>query len=180
MNICLYGAASNKIDSVYITETEKLGARLAEEGIGYLFGGGAGGMMGAGARGVYSKGGSITGIVPSFFNVDGVLFDKSDKVIYTETMRERKRTMEEMSDAFIFTPGGVGTLDEFFELLTLKNLGRHHKPIAIFNVSGFYDELLAFLKKLIDKGFVNEKLFDLVFISDDCDKIIEYIKKEAE
>lgn len=177
MNICLYGAASNNIDEKYIKATEKLGALLAKEGIGYLFGGGAGGMMGAAARGAYSEKGKIIGIVPSFFNVDGVLFDKCDDIIYTDTMRERKRTMEEMSDAFIFTPGGVGTLDEFFELLTLKNLSRHNKPIAIYNVDGFYDKMFDFLKDLIDKGFINSKLFELVFISDDCEKIIEYIKK---
>lgn len=178
MRICLYGAASNNIDKKYITATEKLGARLAEEGIGYLFGGGAGGMMGAGARGVTSENGEIIGIVPSFFNVDGVLFDKCDEIIYTETMRERKRTMEEMADAFIFTPGGVGTLDEFFELLTLKNLSRHNKPIAIYNVDGFYDRMFDFLRELIDKGFIDSKLFDLVFISNDCEKIIEYIKNK--
>ena len=101
MNICVYGASSNAIDKKYIKACEKLGAEMARRSVGLVFGGGAAGAMGACARGEKSLNGKITGVAPSFFNVDGVLFEGCTDFITTETMRERKQTMEELSDGFI-------------------------------------------------------------------------------
>ena len=109
--------------------------------MGLVFGGGAQGMMGAAARGVRDGGGSIIGVAPDFFDVDGVLFPDCTEFIYTKTMRERKQILEDSSDAFIITPGGFGTLDEFFEILTLKQLERHNKAIVVLNVAGYYDNI---------------------------------------
>ena len=159
MNICLYGASSNAIAKSYINPTEELGAKIAERGHTLIYGGGAEGLMGAAARGAYSQGGKIIGIVPSFLNVDGILFDNCDEMIFTETMRERKQLLEEKSDAFIVTPGGVGTFDEFFEILTLKQLGRHSKPIAVFNINGYFDSLIEQLKNAVHKQFMNPESF---------------------
>ncbi len=178
MNICVYGAASNDIDEVYIKECEKLGKKIADSGYGYVFGGGAGGVMGAVARGAKEGGGVIVGIVPSFFNVDGVLFDSCTELMYTETMRIRKHNLEERSDAFIVAPGGIGTFDEFFEIFTLKNLGRHNKPIILFNVNGFYDDLIAMLEKKTELGFIKKDAMNKLFISDSIDEIFDYLKKE--
>ena len=119
MKICVYGAASSEIDKSFLEAGEELGRQIVERGHGLVFGGGANGMMGAVARGVDSKGGYILGIAPGFFNVDGVSYDNCTEFIHTDTMRERKREMEENGEAFIITPGGIGTLDEFFEILTL-------------------------------------------------------------
>ena len=179
MNICLYGASSNAIAKSYINPTEELGAKIAERGHTLIYGGGAAGLMGAAARGVYSRGGKIIGIVPSFLNVDGILFDKCDEMIFTETMRERKQLMEEKSDAFIVTPGGVGTFDEFFEILTLKQLGRHSKPIAVFNINGYFDSLIEQLKNAVHKQFMNPESFELCFFTDNADKLINYIEYAA-
>ena len=101
-----------------------------------MYGAGANGLMGAVARGVCEENGTIIGVTPSFFNVDGILFENVSELITTETMRERKQIMEDKADAFIVTPGGIGTLEEFFEILTLKQLGRHGKAIVIFNQNG--------------------------------------------
>ena len=131
MNICLYGASSTEIDKVYIEATEALGELLAKEGHSLVYGAGGAGLMGAAARGVKRGGGYIVGVVPSFLKVDGVLFDDCDETIFTNTMRERKQIMEERADAFIVTPGGIGTYEEFFEIYTLKQLGQLHKPIVI-------------------------------------------------
>ena len=120
MKICIYGASSNDIDITFIKAGEKLGAEIANCGQTVVFGGGAAGMMGAVARGAYSAGGEILGICPSFFNVDGALFQNCTEMIYTKTMSERKTLLEDMSDAFLITAGGLGTFDELFEILTLK------------------------------------------------------------
>ena len=176
MNICLYGASSSAIAKSYINPTEELGAKIAERGHTLIYGGGAEGLMGAAARGAYSQGGKIIGIVPSFLNVDGILFDNCDEMIFTETMRERKQLLEEKSDAFIVTPGGVGTFDEFFEILTLKQLGRHSKPIAVFNINGYFDSLVEQLKNAVHKQFMNPESFELCFFTDNADKLINYLE----
>ena len=177
MNICVYGASSTTIDKSYILEGEKLGAAMGEHGFGLVFGGGQNGLMGAVARGVHQVGKTeIIGIAPEFFNVDGILYQHCTKFIYPENMRERKKIMDEMSDAFIVTPGGIGTFDEFFEILTLKQLGRHNKPIGILNTNGYYDHLLSFLQNGIDEEFLTEQCKKMFFMSDDPEAILEYIE----
>ena len=109
MNICVYGASSNDIDRSYIEETEYLGREIAKRGHTLVYGAGANGLMGAVARGVYEENGTIIGVTPSFFNVDGILFENVSELITTKTMRERKQIMEDKADAFIVTPGGIGT-----------------------------------------------------------------------
>ena len=161
MNICVYGASSNKIDKKYIAAGEELGRLLAAAGHTLVFGGGDNGLMGAAARGVAEKGGKIIGVAPSFFNVDGMLFQNCTEFIYTETMRERKAKMEELSDAFVMTAGGIGTFEEFFEILTLKQLGRHQKPIAVLNTNGYFDSLLSQLSECVKGEFMTEKCLNL-------------------
>lgn len=176
MKICIYGASSNAIDSSFINAGEFLGKSLAESKHTVVFGGGAAGLMGAVARGAHSVNGEIIGVCPSFFNVDGALFEHCSKMIYTETMRERKQLLDEMSDAFIITPGGIGTFDEFFEIYTLRQLGTHKKPITIYNTNGYYDPLINMLNHAIDKNFMPDTNMDLLFVSDDPQKIIEHIE----
>lgn len=176
MNICVYGASSNAIDKKYIKACEKLGAEMARRSVGLVFGGGAAGAMGACARGEKSLNGKIMGVAPSFFNVDGVLFEGCTDFITTETMRERKQTMEELSDGFIMAPGGIGTYEEFFEILTLKQLGRHNKPIAVFNVDGFYDGLIKFLNKGVDECFMNPASMELFGVFEDCSELLSYFE----
>lgn len=176
MKICIYGASSNAIDKSYLTAGELLGSTIAQNGHAVVFGGGAAGLMGAVARGAKDKNGEIIGICPSFFNVDGALFTECTQMIYTETMRERKQLLEEMSDAFIITPGGIGTFDEFFEIYTLRQLGVHKKPIAIFNTNGYYNPLIDMLNNAIDKSFMPNTNMDLLFISDNPQKIISHIE----
>jgi uncharacterized protein (TIGR00730 family) len=176
MNICVYGASSNKIDSSFMERTENLGEKLASRGHSLVFGGGTNGLMGAVARGFSKQDGKIIGIAPSFFNVDGVLFDKCDEFIYPDTMRKRKELMEQMSDAFIMTPGGVGTFDEFFEIVTLKQLGLHSKPIAIFNINGYFDSLIATLKSAVDTKFMDNRTLELCPAFEDEDLLITYLE----
>ena len=176
MVICVYGAASKEIAEPFIEAGHALGFELAKRGHSLIFGGGDHGMMGAVARGAHDGGGHITGIQPSVFNVDGVLYERCDEYIYTDTMRERKQMMEDKSDAFIVTPGGVGTYEEFFEILTLKQLGRHRKPIVILNTGGYFDPMLDMLQRAVDERFINEKNLSLFYLTDDIQKALDYVE----
>ncbi len=176
MNICVYGASSDAIDKCYIEAGELLGEELAKRGHTLVFGGGAAGLMGAVARGATRKNGRIIGIAPSFFDVDGVLFDKCTELIYTETMRERKQLLEEISDAFIMSPGGIGTYEEFFEVLTLKQLDRHNKPIAILNTDGYYTPMDNLLRETAKGGFMREESLKLYKIFENAEKVVDYIE----
>ena len=176
MKLCIYGASSNAIDKTFLDAGELLGQVIADGNHSVVFGGGAAGLMGAVARGAHNKNGEIIGICPSFFNVDGALFTECSEMIYTETMRERKQLLEEMSDAFIITPGGIGTFDEFFEIYTLRQLGVHKKPIAIFNTNGYYNSLIDMLNNAIDKSFMPNTNMDLLFVSDNPQEIIKHIE----
>lgn len=175
MNICVYGAASKNIDPKYTDAGYDLGLKLAKRGHGLVFGGGNGGMMGAVARGAHDGGAHIIGIAPSFFNIDGVLYPLSDEVIYTETMRQRKQKMEDMSGAFIVTPGGIGTFEEFFEILTLKQLARTDKPLVILNTAGYYDSMLMMMRHSIENNFLTASTMGLLFVADTPDEALDYI-----
>ena len=111
MNICFYGAASADINDNFIKVGEDTGFKFAQKGHNLVFGGGSAGMMGAIARGMHKGGAKIIGVAPTFFNVDGILFENCDELIRTETMRQRKQTMEDLSDAFVTSPGGMGTFE---------------------------------------------------------------------
>ncbi len=179
MNLCIYGASSNQIDPAYMTAVEELGQKLARRGHGLVFGGGAQGLMGAAARGVTAQKGYILGVAPSFFNVDGVLYEHCTEFIYTDTMRQRKQIMEDRADGFIMVPGGIGTYEEFFEMLTLKQLGRHSKPITILNLGGYYDLLQQLLEQTIRQGFMKPACRQLYGIFTDADALLDYLEQAA-
>lgn len=161
MQICVYGASSSALDEAYLRGGYALGREMAQLGHGLVFGGGNHGMMGAVARGVKEHGGSVIGVAPGFFHVDGVLYPHCDEMIRTGTMRERKQKMESLADAFIMMPGGIGTLEEFFEILTARQLGLHRKGIAVLNLNGYFDELLQFLHTAAQEHFMTQATNEL-------------------
>lgn len=174
MRICVYGAASTELAEGYLQDAFLLGKMLAEKGIGLVFGGGATGLMGAVARGAKAGGGEIIGVTPRFFDTDGVLFTECTQMIYTDTMRQRKQQMEDLADAFIMLPGGMGTIEEFFEILTLKQLARHNKRIAVLNTYGYYDILQNWFDQAIEQGFMREACRSLYFMSGDKEQVLQY------
>lgn len=176
MNICVYGASSATLDSIYYEQAELMGSLLAKDGHRLIFGGGKHGLMGSVATGVWKNHGEILGIAPKFFDEPDVLFEHCTDFIYTETMRERKQLMEEQSDAVIVLPGGIGTYEEFFEILTLKQLGQTSRAIAILNTNHYYDPMLAFLQNTVDLRFMSANCMNLFFIHEDPEKILEYIR----
>ena len=176
MNICVYGASSDVIDKEYIMQGELLGEEMARRGHSLIFGGGTHGLMGAVARGISRGCGEIIGVAPSFFQVDGTLYDKCTEFIFTETMRERKQIMEERADAFIMTPGGVGTYEEFFEIFTLRQLNRHKKAIAVLNTLGYYDLINQLLKSTADQNFMWQASLELYASFSDPTLLLDYLE----
>lgn len=161
MNICLYGSGSRIIDTVYTNENYKLGCQLAKKGHTLVFGGGDTGVMGACVKGVHDNNGKSIGIAPTWIWEFEPLCEKCSELLYVDTMEERKQKFLEHSDAFIISPGGIGTLDEFFEIITLRKLKQHNKEIIVFNINHFYDKMLEMLDELGEKGFLykQEEIF---------------------
>lgn len=160
MNVTLYGAASDAIDRIYIDRVEELGYELAKKGHTMVFGGGSTGLMGAAARGMNRGNGHIVGVIPHFMQEFEPVFENCTEVIKTETMADRKDEMESRADAFIIVPGGIGTFDELFQILTLKVLHQHDKPIILYNINGFWDSMLAVIGTDIFKGFISKSVAD--------------------
>ena len=180
MVICVYGAASTTIDNSYVEAVEELGRAMARRGHGLVFGAGGSGLMGAIAKGVSDGGGHVKGVIPTFFtdiNVE-IVSKQCDEVVYTSTMRERKQEMENSADAFIVTPGGIGTFEEFYEILTSKQLLQHNKPIALFNINGYFDELQHMMKVAVKKEFVKEGVLTLYSLFDDIDKMLDFVETD--
>lgn len=175
MNICLYGSGSRKIDNIYTDAAYELGCEIAKRGHTLVFGGGDTGMMGACAHGVQDNAGKTIGIAPEWINNFEPLCEKCSEFIYVDSMDERKKKFVENSDAFIISPGGIGTLDEFFEIITLKKLKQIDKPIIVFNIANFYDKMLEMIDDMGQKGFLykQEKIFE---IANTPEEVFEYLE----
>lgn len=177
MKCCIFGAASPLIDPKYIEKTEELGRFLAKKGHSLVFGAGANGLMGAAARGFSAENGEIIGVIPRFFREENIeeIYENCTEIVYTETMQERKFTMEELADCFIIVPGGIGTFEEFFEVLTLKQLGRHNKPIILYNIFNYYEHLEKMMAQSVAGRFINENCHTLYEITEDPDRLLAYL-----
>lgn len=174
MNICVYCASSEKIDRSYLDEGEKFGKAMAQRKHTLVFGGGKFGVMGAVDRGVKQAGGKVIGVVPRFIE-DLAVIDTDCELIRTDTMRQRKQIMEDKSDAFVMLPGGIGTFEEFFEILTLKQLKQHTKPIVLFNVNNYFNNLIKMIETAITQNFMSEKCRELFFVSQNIEEVFDYL-----
>lgn len=176
MNISFFGASSDRISSVYTDAAYDLGCKLAKRGHTLVYGAGGYGLMGAVARGATDNGGRVIGYSPKFFKEMGVLYDGCTELHYTDDMRQRKKAMEDNSDAVIMMPGSIGTYEEFFEILTLKQLGRIDKPIVALNVNGYFRELDALMRKAVDEEFLDRENLELFRIVDSVEEALSYIE----
>lgn len=176
MNICMYGASSTRLDEIYSRSVFAFGEKLALRNHSLIFGGGREGLMGSAALGVASKGGCLIGIAPRFFDKPGVLYEQCSEFIFTDTMRQRKSIMETRSDGFVMVPGGIGTFEEFFEILTLKQLDQLHKPLAVFNVKDYFSPLLTMLSNAVSQGFMAAQCLELFQVFTDIDEMLDYLE----
>lgn len=159
--VCVYAASSDAVDPVYREAADALGAALAQRGHRLIYGAGQVGLMGVVARAVHAHGGHVTGVIPERLRTVELAYEAADELIVTETMRERKAIMESRADAFIALPGGFGTLEELVEVMVLRQLDYHEKPIVVLNINGVFDELFAFFQRLCADHFIKESHFAL-------------------
>lgn len=155
-SLCVFCSSSSRIDEAYYAAARELADVCVDHRIHVLYGGGAVGLMGALADRIVARKGKIRGIIPDFMKAFEWAHQEVSEMIVVEDMRERKKRMIENVDAVVALPGGVGTLEELLEVITLKQLGRFNKPILIINTNGFYNSLLALLDEMIEKQFMHD------------------------
>ena len=176
-SICVFCSSSDSIDNIYFQTATDLGHRIGELGLELVYGGANIGLMGVVARTTHEKGGRVVGVIPEFFrNKDeNIEYVEADELIVAENMRIRKTIMAERADAFLVLPGGIGTLEEAIEVLSMKQLGLTDKPLVFINTNNFYDDLTSILQKMIDLGFANPSTFDLFSVCSDPLSAIQFV-----
>ncbi|GAA3734292.1 TIGR00730 family Rossman fold protein [Salinicoccus jeotgali] len=172
-SVTVFCGASQGKGNLYKEKAFELGAALAERDITIVYGGGAVGLMGALADGSLSKGGTVKGVIPEFLVNREMAHPDVQHMSVVKSMHERKALMEEMGDAIITLPGGVGTLEEFFEMFTWGQIGLHKKPIGILDINQFFDSIVNLFENLIAEEFLQEKYLTQLFISEDIDEILK-------
>jgi len=174
-SVTVFCGSSDSVDRKYFAAAEELGAKLARRGWRLIYGGGGVGLMGSLARAVLAHGGEVTGIIPKALLELGVGDTGLTELVVTDGLRDRKAIMDERGDAFVALPGGLGTLEEVLEALTLKQLGYHRKPIAVVDLHGFFDPLWAQFQRGIDEGFIKPEFLDLWYPAPDIDALLRYL-----
>jgi uncharacterized protein (TIGR00730 family) len=171
--ITVFCGSSSGTEEIYTSQAILLGQTLAKRNIELVYGGAKVGLMGAVADGVLNAGGKAIGVLPNFLGSKEIAHPKLTELILVDTMHERKTEMNDLTDGVIALPGGFGTLDELFEMLTWGQLGLHKKPIGILNVDGFYDALIVFIQTAVDKGFLKPANQQMLLVSDNIDDLLD-------
>lgn len=174
--ITLFCGSSLGSDEIYRLEATALGKSLANQNIELIFGGANVGLMGSVADAVLNSGGRAIGVMPHFLKSKEIAHNNLTELILVETMHERKMKMSQLCDGVIALPGGFGTLEEFFEMLTWAQLGLHKKPVALLNINGFYDPLIELIQTMVDRGFLKEVNQKMLLISGNSDELLEKMR----
>lgn len=174
--LAVFCSSSNDIDQRYFIEAQKLGKTMALKGHNLVYGGSDIGLMGAVSRSVKKHGGKTIGISPESLNLNDVVSEIDDELIITESMSERKSMMASHADAFIGLPGGFGTFEEMFEVMTLKQLGEHEKPIIFLNIMGYFDRLLEMFEHIYEQGFAKKEYRQLYHVSESVESAFQYLQ----
>ena len=176
MRLCIFCGAHDGSEPLYKHSATVLGQRLAREGIGLVYGGGKLGLMGAVADAAIASGGEAIGVIPQALVDYEIAHQGLTELRIVNSMHERKSQMADLADGFVALPGGLGTLEELFEIWTWSQLGYHRKPVAIMNVGGFFDELIQFLDRLVERGFVRPENRAMLIVAADTDELIGKIR----
>lgn len=175
-SVAVFCASSDGVDAVIYNEAYKVGEYLAQNNIKLVYGGSKLGLMGQVAKGVLGNQGQAIGVIPDFLKTKEVVHTELTELITTQNMHERKLKMHDLSQGFIALPGGFGTLEELFEILTWGQLGLHKHPIGILNSNNYYDDLLAMMDKMVAKGLLQKSNMDLVLVADTIEDLIEKMR----
>lgn len=171
-SITVFCGSSFGYDEIYKTQATLLGEALAKKKIRLIYGGANVGLMGAVADGALHAGGEVIGVLPKFLQEKEIAHQHLTELILVDSMHERKIKMNDLCEGVIALPGGYGTLEELFEMLTWGQLGLHKKPIAIFNINGYYDSLNMLTQKMVDNGFLKQINKDMLLISDNVEDLL--------
>jgi uncharacterized protein (TIGR00730 family) len=171
-SIAVFCGSSTGTDEIYKTQARLLGQTFSKQNIILVYGGAKYGLMGTVADEVLNNGGKVIGVLPHFLKNREAAHERLSELILVDTMHERKIEMFELCDGFIALPGGFGTLDELFEIITWAQLGLHKKPIAILNINGFYDSLIGLIETLVAKGFVKEENKKMILTGSDINDLL--------
>ena len=178
--ICVYCGSNPGKLTEYREAARVLGHALAARNLGLVYGGASIGVMGAVADAVLEKGGEAIGVIPFALATREVAHSGLNDLFVVDSMHERKAKMAELSDGFIALPGGWGTIEEIFEMLTWAQLGFHQKPCGLLNISGYYDHLFAFLEHAIDQRFVREEYRPMIMMEQTANGLLDrYMKYQA-
>jgi len=175
--ICVFCGSSEGNDIEVLNQAAILGETFAKENISLVYGAAKIGVMGKVAQSALDKGGKVIGVIPEFLKLKEVVHLGLTELITNKNMHERKLTMQDISDGFITLPGGFGTLEELFEILTWSQLGLHQKPIGILNVNGFYDDLLQLLEHMVKRGFLKMENYDLLLVDTTVDGLLTKMRE---
>lgn len=175
-SITVFCGSSFGSNDIYKEQATLLGQTLAKQNIQLIYGGANVGLMGAVADGVLQEGGKAIGVLPHFLQSKEIAHNGLTELILVESMHERKTKMNDLCDGVIVLPGGYGTLEEFFEMITWAQLGLHKKPIAILNIDGFYNDLIKFVQTMVEKGFLKQINKEMLLVSDTIDELLEKMK----
>jgi uncharacterized protein (TIGR00730 family) len=176
--LCVFCGSSTGFDPIHLQMAGNVGASLAREGIELVYGGGSVGLMGAVADAVLQADGHVIGVIPRFLATRELLHEGISDLRLTETMHERKALLSELSDGFIALPGGLGTFEELFEVLTWAQLGLHRKPIGLLNVAGYFDPLIAMIDRAIADGFCRDKHRQLFVVDDQPESLLQKLREQ--
>lgn len=171
-SITVFCASSPGYEAIYHSTAFALGQLLADKGIQVIYGGAKVGLMGAVANGALQANGKVTGVLPHFLRTKEIEHEGLTELVLVESMHERKTKMNELCEGVIALPGGFGTLEELFEMLTWGQLGLHRKPIGLLNVNGFYDSLLALLEHMTESGLLKEINRRMLLVSDNAEDLL--------
>ena len=174
--ITVFCGSSFGTEEIYKEQATLLGQTMAKQNIELVYGGANVGLMGAVADGILNEGGKAIGVLPNFLRSKEIAHLGLTELILVESMHERKTKMNDLCDGVIALPGGFGTLEELFEMLTWAQLGLHKKPIAILNINGFYDSLIELTKVMVEKGLLKEANQQMLLVSDNIDDLLEQMK----
>ncbi|MBC8769446.1 TIGR00730 family Rossman fold protein [Arenibacter sp. BSSL-BM3] len=175
-SVVVFCGSSEGNDPEIVECAYQLGARLASEGITLVYGAAKIGIMGKLAQGALDHEGKVIGVIPDFLKLKEVFHSGLTQLIITTNMHKRKLRMHDLSDGIITLPGGYGTMEELFEMITWAQLGLHQKPIGLLYVNGFYDELLAMLRTMVSKGFLKQEYYDILLIDNSIEGLLNKMK----
>ncbi|KXH79589.1 LOG family protein [Chryseobacterium kwangjuense] len=175
-SITVFCGSSFGSDEIYKEQATLLGQTLAKQNIQLIYGGADVGLMGAVADGALQENGKVIGVLPNFLQSKEIAHKNLTDLILVETMHERKTKMNDLCEGVIVLPGGYGTLEEFFEMITWAQLGLHKKPIGILNIDGFYDDLIQLVQNMVAKGFLKQVNRDMLLVSENIDELLDKMR----